>query len=452
MLSAFAIYAQQPITGNWAGNLHVQSAALPLVFTITDDGGTLKASILSPMQSQTAMNADSINFTDNHLEIFIKAANAGYSAIYEGDSLKGIFKQNGMAFPLNLKRSTETEDAVKRPQTPQPPFNYNIEEVSFRNEKEGNLLAGTLTTPGNKKDIPIVIMITGSGAQDRDETILGHKPFWVIAHYFAKNGIGALRMDDRGTGSSEVGKKDATSADFATDIETAVSFLKDKGYNKIGLLGHSEGGMIAPMVASRDADVKFIVSMAGPGIPIPQLMVLQTEAVLESNGISKMEAEKAGKESAGIYDFINNYKGNDLKAGLKAKFLDALSEKEGYTASGKDSIRINSQAEQLSSAWFRYFLKYDPAQYIQQLKIPVLAINGSKDVQVTPAENLDGWQKALKGAGNKKYEIKELPGLNHLFQEAETGSASEYATIEQTISPKALEIMKDWILKINSML
>lgn len=447
LIFGFTVYAQQHVAGKWQGDLEVQSMKLPLVFTISDTAGNLNASILSPKQSETAMKADSVSFENNQLQIFMKVLNAGYSAVYEGDSLKGFFTQNGMQLSLNLKRSNGNERTVNRPQTPRPPFYYHIEEVSFRNEKEGNELAGTITTPKDRKNFPIVVMITGSGAQDRDETLFEHKPFWVIADYFAKNGIGALRLDDRGVGGSTAGKKDATSADFSTDIEAAVNFLKKRGYNNIGLLGHSEGGMIAPIVATNSKDVKFIVAMAGPGIPIQQLMVLQTKEVMQSGGASKEDIDKSKKEATEIYQFMNNYAGTNFKADLEVKIKELISANE---PSNKDSISaiINSQVSMLSSAWFRYFLKFDPAIYIQQLKIPVFAINGEKDVQVTPEENLAGWKTLLEKAGNKNFEVKEIPGLNHLFQDATTGSPSEYGTIEQTISPKVLELMKNWILKI----
>jgi len=429
----------------------VQTIKLLLIFDISQEGNNYKAFLLSPMQSKKSLPADSVNITNNQISLFFKAINGSYIGNYAGDSISGIFSQNGMNLPLRLQRTSDSEPVMNRPQNPKPPFQYDIEEVSFKNNQQGNSLAGTLTTPKHLKNFPVVVMITGSGTQDRDETLLGHKPFWVIADYFANNGIGALRIDDRGAGESEKGKDDPTSADFATDINTAVGFLKSKGYENIGLVGHSEGGMIGQIVASENKDVKFFVSMAGPGIPCAELMGLQVEAIMKTAGVEASKREKDKTEALSLYNFIKNYKGNNLTTDLKAKYYSMTSEEELKKISNKDSLDkvLNAQVETLSSNWFLYFLKYDPAQFVRKIKIPVLAINGSMDTQVTPKENLEGWRTLLKKSGTKNYEVKELEGLNHLFQHSKTGNPSEYGGIEETFAPEALEIMKNWILKIK---
>ncbi|MBO9619007.1 MAG: alpha/beta fold hydrolase [Niabella sp.] len=439
-----AILHGQSVAGDWRGDLNVGNGMkLPLVLHILASGDSLTTTMDSPAQGANGLPANKTSFVNNELQIELKNIHAVYKGTLAGDSISGTFTQMGNSLPLVFKKGTIK--AAIRPQTPKPPFGYAIEEVRFKNPTENNELAGTLTTPHDKKQFPVVVLITGSGAQDRDETLFEHKPFWVIADYFAKNGIGVLRLDDRGMGGSSKGKDNATSADFATDISAAVNYLAQRGYRNIGLAGHSEGGMIAPIVAAQNKNVQFIISMAGPGIAIDQLMVLQSEALLRSGGMTAEKVQENGKDAAALYQFVNQYSGNNFDADLRNYLTEHANR---ATASAKQEIDL--QVKLLSSPWFRYFLKFDPTTFITQLKIPVLAINGGKDVQVTPKENLAGWKASLQKAGNKNFEIKELPGLNHLFQEAKTGSPSEYAAIEQTIQPQVLELMAGWILKNNS--
>lgn len=439
----------QFISGDWSGELEISGVKLPLVFHIQHTGDTLFATMDSPAQGAKGIKVDKTTFSLNELLMELKSIRATYQGVLSEDSISGTFSQMGMKILLTLKKGQIEINEPNRPQMPKPPFDYNIEDLSFVNQKDRNTLAGTLTTPKNKKNFPVVVMITGSGSQDRDETLMGHKPFWVIADYFTKKGIGVLRMDDRGVGSSSKGKEGATSADFATDIDAAVKFLKGKGYKNIGLVGHSEGGMIAPMVAAQNKDVNFLVLMAGPGIPIVSLMVLQTYWVAKSSGATDQMAKKNAEESKEIYDFMKNYRGVNLQQDLEPFILEALKNSEETKKLTNDQIKMmaNQQTKVLSSPWFEYFIKFNPQDNLRKLKIPILAINGSLDVQVTPKENLEGIRLALKKAGNKKSDVIELEGLNHLFQEAKTGAPSEYSQIEQTISPKALEVMTNWILK-----
>jgi hypothetical protein len=297
-----------------------------------------------------------------------------------------------------------------------------------------------------------VVLITGSGQQNRDEEIFGHKSFWVIADDFAKKGIAVLRLDDRGIGGSNKGNNTTpTSQNFATDINAAVNFLALKGYKNIGLAGHSEGGMIAPMVASQNNKVKFVVSMAGPGIPIEELLQLQSRAVAKLDGASdadlKMNEELNGK----LYAVIKNPKSNDLKSEIKTILSEELNKlpKEQLPPESEIEKMLESEAKQISNPWFVYFLKFNPDDYWSKLKIPVLAINGSLDSQVTSKENLAGIKSSLEKAKNKSFETVEFPYLNHLFQEAKIGSVAEYAELEQTISPTVLNKMSSWILKLK---
>jgi hypothetical protein len=339
---------------------------------------------------------------------------------------------------------------LNRPQTPKSLFDYIIEDVEFKNENQGNLLAGTLSLPKDKKNFPIAILITGSGAQNRDEEIFGHKPFAVIADDFAKKGIATLRLDDRGVGGSGKGKENPSTLDFSTDINSAVNYLAQKGYKNIGLIGHSEGGMIAPMVANENKNVKFMILLAGPGIPIKDLMVTQNYEVGKSQGISEDELQENIKNLKQIYGFIDQYKGADLKTDL-AKFETQILEKnEEYKKDPKKIEEIvNSQVKMITNPWFLYFLKQNPQLQLQKIKIPTLALNGSKDVQVSATENLNGIKNTLTKAGNTNFKTVEIPNLNHLFQTSKTGAVSEYSEIEETFSPTALNLMSDWILKLK---
>ena len=430
----------QSITGSWSGDLLVQNMKLPLVLHIEQKGDSLTSTMDSPAQGAKGIVVNKTLFTNNELRIEITAIGASYKGKLDGDSIIGIFTQMGATLPLTLKKGVAEVKSPNRPQMPKPPFNYNIEELSFTNHAEGNTLAGTLTTTKNKKQFPVVVLITGSGAQDRDETLFGHKPFWVIADHLTKNGIGVLRLDDRGVGGSSNGKDGATSADFATDIDAAVNFLRKKGYKNIGLIGHSEGGMIALMVANKNKNVKFIVSMAGPGIPIDELMIGQLKATSKSMNVPEAAANINLQVVQKAYSIMKSYKGNELQKDL----YDSLQKAFPLVQSMNKAV-----SDQVSTPWFSYFLKQNPQQNIRLLKIPVLALNGSKDVQVLSKENLAGWKVSLEKAGNKNFKTVEMEGLNHLFQEAETGSPSEYGQIEQTISPKVLDLVTNWILKLK---
>jgi pimeloyl-ACP methyl ester carboxylesterase len=354
-----------------------------------------------------------------------------------------------MSLPMILTRKKEGESVLKRPQTPQPPFNYKMEEVTFVNPIDKNTLAGTLTTPSNKKEFPVVVLISGSGQQNRDSEIFGHKSFWVIADDFAKKGIGVLRVDDRGIGGSDGLTMNVTTKNFADDTNAAVDFLAQKGFAKIGLIGHSEGGIIAPMVASQNPKVKFIITMAGPGIPSDELLLLQTNAIAKASGASD-DAIKSGEETnRKLYALVKNYTGNDLKGEVKKVLIEDL--KKLPEEQQPDAKEIETVAEQeskkISIPWFTYFLKINPDVYWSKLKIPVLAMNGTKDLQVISKENLAGIKASLEKAKNKQFEIIEFPGLNHLFQEAKTGTVEEYGQLEQTIAPQVLDKMSSWILK-----
>jgi fermentation-respiration switch protein FrsA (DUF1100 family) len=327
-----------------------------------------------------------------------------------------------------------------RPQNPIKLYPYHEEEVTYANTLQGDTLAATLTVPSGKGPFPAVLLIVGSGAHDRDESLLGHKPFLVLADYLTRRGILVLRADKRGVGKSTGDYGSATTADFATDAEAGVKYLKTRSEvdpHRIGLIGHSEGGTIAPMVASQDRDVAFIVMMAGTGLPGEQVIVDQLRLISEAGGLSPEKAEKNADQERELLSLVVDEK-NDvlLESELREKLSGRL-----------PAAQVDAQIKLVMSPWYRYFLTYDPATALRKVKCPVLAIDGSKDLQVPPTENLSAIRKALEDGGNGDFEVDELPGLNHLFQTAKTGSPSEYAGIEETISPLALDKIASWILK-----
>ncbi|NMH87750.1 alpha/beta hydrolase family protein [Flavivirga algicola] len=350
-------------------------------------------------------------------------------------------------FCLNLFSQTS------RPQEPKEPYNYVSEAVYFTNSKTNNIkLAGTLTLPKDIKKPAAVILISGSGPQNRNEELANHKPFLVLSDYLTNNGIAVLRYDDRGTAESEGVFNDATTFDFATDVEAAITYLKtrnDIDTSKIGLIGHSEGGLIAPMVASKTKDVAYIILLAGTGVNGAKVLETQSRRAAELAGANSAILDENEKLSKIIYNIIRTH--SDIE-NIKIKITEELNNFK--TQHPKSLITpyitpalIEQQLSILKSKWLLTFIRIDPKDYLEKTTCPVLALNGSKDFQVLPKINLEGIKSGLEIARNKDVTIKELEGLNHLFQTAKTGSMQEYAQIEETFSPVALKIIKDWILE-----
>jgi hypothetical protein len=436
--------APSDIDGSWLGSLDTGAIKLRIVIKIVNTQDGLTASLESPDQSPAWMTATSVARQGSALAITIKPM----SVVFEGkiaadlNSIVGTFTQMGNPLTVALKRvKDQSELELRRPQNPVKPYPYREEEVTYPNKFAGNTLAATLTIPPGKGPFPAVLLIVGSGPHDRDESLMGHKPFLVLSDYLTRKGIVVLRADKRGVGKS-TGKTDtATTADFATDAEAGVAYLKSRpeaDRHKIGLIGHSEGGIIAPMAAIADPDIAFIVLMAGSGVPGDQIIVEQGRLIAEAAGESK---EKAGEDAEKERETLALVEKEKDPAVLE-RLLDIK-----LAAEGAPDAQISAQIKALISPWLRYFLTYDPATALRKLTCPVLALNGSLDLQVPPAQNLPAIRKALEEGGNKHAEVDELPGLNHLFQTAKTGSPSEYAQIEETMSPVALDKIAAWILK-----
>ena len=453
LLSTILTFAQD-ITGTWNGVLEVQGQKMALVFHIENNDVKLTSTMDSPDQKAFGLPVENTTFLNNELTIELPAFKIKYTGKPNAtfSEIDGNFTQGGANFPLKLDRKPIEKQEVLRPQTPKVPFPYKVEEVTFNNTKDNISLAGTLTYPNTTGKFPVVILISGSGPQDRNEELFKHKPFAVIADDLTKRGIAVLRYDDRGVGKSTGDFQNSSTEDFANDVRSAIEFLKTRpeiDQNKLGLIGHSEGGMIAPMVAANNIAVKFIVLMAGPGTPIDELLVEQSTRYSKLQGVDDATIATNTIIQKSTYAFIKNYKANDFEKDFSA-FLKTEMSKLPENAKPKTEEDLNeavkNQVDAINNKWFLYFIKYNPAINLSKLKCGVLAINGSIDFQVPAKPNLKAIENALKTAKNKNYKIVELPGLNHLFQESTTGSLDEYSTIEQTISPKALSIMSDWIL------
>ncbi|MEQ9404372.1 MAG: alpha/beta fold hydrolase [Cyclobacteriaceae bacterium] len=336
-----------------------------------------------------------------------------------------------------------------RPQEPIKPYPYLSEDVTFQNKEANITLSGTLTLPKDQSDFPVVVLISGSSPHNRNEEIAGHKPFLVIADYLTRHGIGVLRYDDRGVGQSEGKYEIAAYADRTSDVESAITYLKTRkevNQKKIGLIGHSEGGLIAAMVAEHSKDVNFIILMAAPGLTGYDMVLLQTEISNKTAGTNDEEIQKEVALLKSIFDVV--IKSDNLDEGkfaLTESLLNQLKEYPTQFPEGLKAKDLTQMVETFTALWFQRILMSNPGASLRNVECPVLAINGGKDMQILPKENLSAIRNALEKSGNEKFLIMELPNLNHLFQEAQTGLQEEFSTIEQTISPVALKEITTWI-------
>jgi len=431
----------------WSGKLDISSTKLEIIFEVwTDENGKPIAVMDVPMQGAKDIQTTVLKAEPDSLILSVPMIRGTFKGEFLNDStIQGEWKQSGMSFSLILAK-TKVPTELKRPQTPKRPFPYIEEEVVYENKTAGIKLAGTFTFPQNGENLPVVILITGSGAQDRDETIFEHRPFLVIADFLTRNGFAVLRVDDRGVGGSEGNTSKATSEDFAGDVMAGIEFLKTRKEidpSKIGLIGHSEGGLIAPMVATKSKDVAFIVLMAGPGIIGEQILYEQGKLIYKTAGMTDEQVQQNQKLQEAIFNIIKTETDSVKRIDRLQK---TMSNGQYSMLTDDQKIAVDNQIKTVDNEWFKFFLNYDPYPTLVKLKCPVLAINGEKDLQVPPNENLAAIEKALTEGGNKNFKTMKLPGLNHLFQTCETGAIAEYMQIEETISPTVLEILQDWIL------
>lgn len=440
--------------GIWEGKLAVGGAGLRVVLHVSrGPDGALAATLDSPDQGATGIPITKIEFAGDVLRF----ESAGIGARYEGRmaadgaSVSGEFAQGGGKFPLAFAR-VEKPSEVVRPQNPVKPYPYREEAVVYDNVAGGAKLAGTLTLPSGEGPFACVLLITGSGPQDRDETLLGHKPFLVLADHLTRRGIAVLRVDDRGIGSSTGDLTHATSEDFAGDVRAGIEFLKSHKEidpKRIGLAGHSEGGMIAPMVAAKSTDVAFLVLLAGPAVTGEEILLAQGERIMRTAGATAEQLKQQRDTQTAIFAIV---KAEADPAVAKRKVTEYLMTEfdklpaAQKAAAGDPGPAVEAQARSATSAWFRYFLLYDPRPALQHVKCPVLALNGELDVQVPHDQNLPELRKALEAGGCPDITTTMLPRLNHLFQTATTGGLDEYGRIDETMAPVALNTIADWIV------
>jgi hypothetical protein len=446
-------YAQS-IEGKWYGKLKIQNSELRVVFDIKRSDSLYTGKMDSPDQGATGIPMESVTFTKSILNIKHSSILMEYNGVYMGDKIIGTFRQAGQTFQLNL--SKRVPEGSARPQEPKEPFPYISEEVYIPNKRDSIVLAGTLTLPGDGKVHNAVILISGSGPQNRNEEIMGHKPFLLLSDFLTRNGIAVLRYDERGVGASGGKFALANTMDFAEDVKWAYKFLRTRGdIGKIGLIGHSEGGIIAPIVASENDDISFIVLMAAPGIKGRDVIIAQQAAIAQASGSSEEDIEAYQNLNNKIFDLIEIHK-EDITSLKKIISQTLVKESNGEIPQSA----INKELASLLTPWMIFFLSYDPVDTLKKIECPVLSINGNKDLQVISNTNLDAIYMALTGEkrpnntvvthSNKSVTSIEFEGLNHLFQTAPTGNPKEYSTIEETINPSVLKSILEWINEITS--
>ncbi|TDE13671.1 alpha/beta hydrolase family protein [Dyadobacter psychrotolerans] len=449
-LSAVSVSAQQ-MQGIWAGSLKIPGGQVDIIFNISQEANVYQATMDIPAQGAKGIRASSVAQDGKRITINLDAIKVVYAGEMVSDSLvNGEWQQSGMKLPLNLARTDAAKAGPNRPQTPKSPFPYEAKEVSFENKKSGIKLAGTLTVPRGNGTFPAVILVSGSGPQNRDSEIFGHKSFAVIADYLTRNGIAVLRYDDRGVGQSGGAFSKALTYDFAEDAAAALEYLRAEqkmNPKKVGLIGHSEGGLVGPIVASGNSSPDFLVLLAAPAMEIDELMLEQARLIGEKSGASADNLKLQAETNAKAFALLKNGPVTDstLKK-IEDVFVGQL------TALSKGSATetaIRQQAKQIMKTfnpWFIGFMNLKPKEYLGKVTGPVLALNGSKDLQVPPKQNLEVMRNILGKNPKVQLTAMELPDLNHLFQTANTGNVSEYGQIEETFSPTALKIISDWIL------
>lgn len=428
----------------WFGIL--EGASLPLNLHFESRNDSVFPMLYSPMQGGDKIVPSSFRITADSLFINVKSLNFEGKWMYNraDSTFAGQIKQYGNKLNINLKPSDGIFE-IKRQQTPEKPFPYIEEEVMIKNTADNATLSGTLTYPVEGNVFATIILITGSGAQNRDEEIFQHKPFMVIADYLTRQGMAVLRCDDRGFGKS-TGDINSTTLDFANDVEAMFRFLlshpKTKN-SKIGLIGHSEGGLIAPIVASRNKEVAFIILLAGPGVDGKETLLLQNKKICQIGGMADSLINKRLIILEEIFDLSANGEDKDVLLKINEivkKHTINKQERKALGLSPKEVLIMNSQ---LQNRWMKTFIDLDPCPYLAMVECPILALNGEKDCQVLPIENTTAISKCTTG----KAETIIVPNLNHLFQNCTIGSVEEYMTIEETFSEKVLEIITEWIKK-----
>lgn len=457
MILALPVFAQNrsgAIEGNWLGTLDVGGVKMRLVLKVAKTGDGFAAKLDSIDQGVKDLPIDSVKLEGRKMSFSAAQFGMSYEGTLneKGDEISGIFKQGGGSTAFVFKRIAEIPK-ISRSQDPNKPYPYAEEEVFYKNEKDNVKLAGTMTFPRGGGKFPAVILITGSGSQDRDGIVAGHRPFLVLADFLTRRGIAVLRVDDRGTGGSDLGSLTATTENFVGDVLTGVEYLKNRkeiNSTQIGLIGHSEGGMIAPMAAVRSKDISFIVMLSGMGQTGADVILTQIALIQNKSGAKPETINQAIDFQKSLFAIIKSEPDDKLAESKINEMLLMRKSKmneQQLREFAQIEAKIKSELPALLSPWYRFFLSYNPHPALEKVKVPVLALNGENDVQISSKENLALISAALQKGGNKDFTVKSFPKLNHLFQTSETGLPNEYGKIEETIAPQVLETVADWILK-----
>jgi len=440
----------------WEGEINTGVQKLKLRFKLFDEKSKHPVVMDSVTQRVGGFTGTTQN-ADGKMVFSIPALRGKLTATLSEDkkTLKGTWNQ-GIDFPIELKKVSAAEakkkiEPPKRPQTPKAPFPYESEEVEIENKSAKLTLAATLTMPITDEKSPCVVLISGSGAQDRDETLLDHKPFLVIADFLTRRGIAVLRFDDRGTAKSTGDHSVATSADFATDVSAIVDFLKNHkkiADDQIGLCGHSEGGLIAPMVAASRNDIAFVIMLAGPGVNGEKILQNQIGLILAASGEKPEAIAEAKFVQRKMIELVKKAKDDaEITKERIETMVDEFLEKYPDNKNERDTLITNVGAgiARLKSPWMKYFFTYEPSLNLMKTECPVLVLTGAKDTQVDPKLNIPAIKSIFESAKKTNFEVVEYPNLNHLFQKCETGAPAEYSQIEETFSEEVLKKMAQWI-------
>lgn len=443
-------FSQSP-QGDWYATL--KAADLPLVFHIKKDGKKTVITVDSPKQEAYNMPAEITLLKGNQINVEMKNMGVTYEGIYYPDSISGIFQQGAIVENMTFFNQLKEPDKVRRPQNPKPPYNYNSEEITFPHLKDSFNLAGTITLPKRQLPSPAIVLVSGSGPQNRDEEMMGHRPFWVLADYLTNLGYAVLRYDDRGTYNSQGRFSSATTLDFASDAESAVKYLRNRNDidpNKIVIMGHSEGGLIANILGARIDNLSGIVSLAGTSIRGDSILNIQTRLLAKSIGEKESQMELTHEYNEAVWNAVISASSmKDLENNLdliSKKHVKRLM-KKGFIKRSEKADVIKSVEQTVLNPWMYEFIKYSPSQDIPNIMCHVLVLIGSKDIQVTSKENIAGYKNLLPKNG-KLHTIKELKGLNHLFQKCTTCTVSEYGQLEETFSMDAMEEIRDFLQEI----
>jgi uncharacterized protein len=446
LLTASLAAQQGSIVGKWMGTLDVGPQKLRLGLNVTETApGALTATLDSIDQGATGLPVDSITVNGNKVQFSMSAIGGSYEGtIVKAGRIEGTWSQGALSLPLVLEPASNTP-TPRRPQEPKPPFPYKSEDVTVLN---GDVrLAGTFTWPESGGPFPAVLLVTGSGPQDRDETLFGHKPFLLLSDYLTRAGLAVLRLDDRGTGKSTGTFKDAGLNEFSSDALAAVGWMKGRkevNGGKIGIIGHSEGGAVGPLAAVQSKDVSFVVMMAGPGVPFNLLLAEQAAGLMRAAGAPESAIAANQKLQERIFAILRE-EPDDAKA--KQRLNSIVTELK--SKSPQEAAVLEAQASRLVTPEIRSLLAYEPVGTLRKVTCPVLALDGEKDLQVSADQNLPAIAAALAAGHNRDFAVEKLTGLNHLFQTAKTGSVSEYGQIEETMSPRALRTIADWIAAVT---